>query len=82
MFDPLHQFEIHTLIPLSIKGLDVSFTNSSLFMLLAVLVTIFFLVGGIYRSSTIPNRWQSLVEMAYGFVGNLMDETIGIKGRP
>ncbi|MDI9638418.1 F0F1 ATP synthase subunit A [Kamptonema cortianum] len=82
MFDPLHQFEIHTLIPLSIKGIDISFTNSSLFMLLAVLTTTFFLVGGIYRSKTIPHRWQSLVEMAYGFVENITDETIGIKGRP
>lgn len=82
MFDPLHQFEIHTLIPLNLKGVDISFTNSSLFMFLTVLATIVFLVGGIYRSKTIPNRWQSMVEMAYGFVENIMDETTGIKGRP
>ncbi|RUU63521.1 F0F1 ATP synthase subunit A, partial [Mesorhizobium sp. M2C.T.Ca.TU.009.01.2.1] len=30
--DPIHQFQIHPIIPLHIGGYDVSFTNSSLFM--------------------------------------------------
>ncbi|EKE09959.1 MAG: ATP synthase subunit a [uncultured bacterium] len=81
MFDPLHQFEIHPLIPLRIMDIDVSFTNSSLFMVLAVLSTILFLVGGIYHSKPIPGRWQSLVEMTHGFIMNLIDETVGVKGR-
>ena len=36
MPDPIHQFEIHPIIPIKIFGWDVSFTNSSLFMLVAV----------------------------------------------
>lgn len=82
MFDPLHQFEIHTLIPMSLRGMDVSFTNSSLFMVLALLTTTVLLWGGIAPSKLVPGRWQSLVEMTYGFVTNLTDETIGFKGRP
>lgn len=81
MIDPLHQFEIHTLIPLKIDGVDISFTNSSLYMVLAVLLTTLFLVGGMVRSQLIPGRWQAMTEMAYGFVANLLDETVGLKGQ-
>ena len=43
--DPMHQFEIKRLIDIDIGGLDISFTNSSLFMFIGVaiisLITIF-----------------------------------------
>ncbi len=81
MFDPLHQFEIHSLIPIKVDGIDISFTNSSLFMVMAVLATAFFLIGGMSRSQIIPGRWQALTEITYGFVANLLDETLGIKGK-
>ena len=35
MHSPVEQFEIKSLVELSLGGYDVSFTNSSLFMLLA-----------------------------------------------
>lgn len=82
MHDPLHQFEIHRLIPFTFEGIDLSFTNSSLFMGLAVLASCLFLFGGLWRSCAVPGRWQSLVEMTYDAVGTLLDETTGIKGRP
>jgi len=82
MIEPLHQFEIHRLLPLKIEGIDVSFTNSSLFMVLSIAFATFFFMGGIFRAQLIPGRWQSMVEMAYEFVENLLDETAGIKGRP
>ncbi len=81
MADPLHQFEIHKLIPLKLDGIDISFTNSSLFMVSAVLLTTVFLVGGMMRSQLIPGRWQSMTEITYSFVANLLDETVGLKGR-
>lgn len=81
MGDPLHQFEIFPLFPLKIGGVDFSFTNSSLFMVFAVIAVTFFLVGGVSRSRLIPGRWQSMVEMTYGFIVNLLDETLGMKGR-
>lgn len=79
--DPLHQFEIHALFPLNIKGIDISFTNASLFMVITVLVTTFFLWGGISRSKLTPGRWQSMTELIYGLVSNMLDETMGTKGR-
>jgi F-type H+-transporting ATPase subunit a len=81
MAEPLHQFEIHSLLPLKIGDIDISFTNSSFFMVLAVMATTFFLVGGMRRSRLIPGRWQSMTEITYGFIATLLDETVGIKGR-
>lgn len=81
MADPLHQFEIHILYPLKFDGFDISFTNSSLFMVTAVVVTSFFLIGGMIRPQLVPGRWQAMTEMIYEFIANLLDETLGIKGR-
>ena len=40
MENPLNQFAIHTLIPIHIGKYDISFTNSSLFLLLTFLVIV------------------------------------------
>ena len=37
MADPIHQFEIKELIPLEIFETNISYTNSSLFMSLAII---------------------------------------------
>nr|QFS00046.1 hypothetical protein [Helianthus annuus] len=76
---PLEQFSILPLIPMKIENLYFSFTNSSLFMLLTlslVLLLIHFVTkkGG---GNLVPNAWQSLVELIYDFVLNLVNEQIG-----
>ncbi|KAL6515705.1 ATP synthase A chain [Orobanche minor] len=76
---PLEQFSILPLIPMKIGNLYFSFTNSSLFMLLTlslVLLLIHFVTkkGG---GNLVPNAWQSLVELIYSFVLNLVNEQIG-----
>nr|QEQ76345.1 ATP synthase subunit 6 [Solanum tuberosum] len=76
---PLEQFEIIPLIPMKIGNLYFSFTNSSLFMLLTlslVLLLVYFVTkkGG---GNLVPNAWQSLVELIYDFVLNLVNEQIG-----
>ena len=38
--DPIHQFQISKLIPLDFNGLDLSFTNSSLFMVATVIALV------------------------------------------
>lgn len=81
MSDPLHQFEIHKLIPLNFQGIDISFTNASFFMVLSVVVITLLLWGGIARGRVIPGPWQSVTELIYGFVSNILDETMGTKGK-
>jgi F-type H+-transporting ATPase subunit a len=79
---PLAQFEIKTLVPLQIGDINVSFTNSSVFMVATVLAISLFLVMGMRRSALIPGRWQSMVELSYIFIANLIKDTVGTEGRP
>jgi F-type H+-transporting ATPase subunit a len=80
MPDPIHQFEIHRIIPIEIFGWDVSFTNSSLFMLLAVLLIISFLFVATRTGSLVPTRLQSMAEVTHDFVSNMLRESTGHHG--
>lgn len=79
--DPLHQFQIKPYIPIEIAGYDLSFTNSSLFMVLAAAGTIAFMSAGINHRALIPGRLQSAAEMMYEFVANMLKDQTGPKGR-
>lgn len=79
---PLAQFQIKPLIPIKFGGIDLSFTNSSLFMLLTVASVTVFLVMGMRRRALVPGRWQSMAELTYGFIANLLRDTVGPGGRP
>ena len=78
---PLEQFEITRIVPLDIGGADLSFTNSSLMMVAAVLIASAFLILSMRRGALVPGRWQSVAELSYEFVANLIGETIGSQGR-
>lgn len=78
---PLAQFEIKTLIPLKMGEIDVSFTNSALFMSLTLALVTLFLVLGMRQRALVPGRWQSMAEMSYEFVANLLRDTVGNEGR-
>ncbi len=78
---PLHQFVIERLVPLHIGGLDLSFSNSSLFMAIAVIVITAFLTLSMSGASLVPSRWQSAAEMSYEFIANMVRENVGSAGR-
>ena len=79
---PLAQFEIHPLGgPIHIGGLDVSFTNSALWMVIAVAAITAFMLLGTRRQAIVPGRWQSLCEGMYDFISNLLKENVGNEGR-
>ena len=78
---PLAQFEIKTLIPLKLGEIDVSFTNSALFMSLTLVMVTLFLVLGMRQRALVPERWQSMTELSYEFVANLLRDTVGNEGR-
>ncbi len=79
---PLAQFEIKTLVPIEIAGVDASFTNSSLFMVLTVITISLFLLGGMRKGALVPGRWQSMAELSYVFIANMIKDTVGSEGRP
>lgn len=78
---PLEQFEIHTLVPFTVGDANLAFTNSSLLMVVAVALATVFLVAGTRKGKLVPGRWQSLAEVTYEFVANLIRETVGHEGQ-
>jgi len=78
---PLDQFRISRFVEIDAGGLDVSFTNSSLFMVLAVLAVTVFLTMGMRRRALVPGRWQSMAELSYEFVANMVRDNVGHEGR-
>tara|TARA_Y100001936_G_scaffold253774_1_gene320851 strand:- start:6364 stop:7101 length:738 start_codon:yes stop_codon:yes gene_type:complete len=78
---PLAQFEIKTLIPLKMGEIDVSFTNSALFMTLTLVLVTLFLVLGMRQRALVPGRWQSMAELSYEFVANMLRDNVGNDGR-
>jgi F-type H+-transporting ATPase subunit a len=79
---PLEQFKIEPLIPIHIGGLDVSYTNSALFMTIAVLLITALLVLGTRRGALIPSRWQSVGEVSYEFVADMVETNAGHGAEP
>ena len=78
---PLEQFKIEPLIPLHIGGLNASYTNSALLMTIAVVLITALLVLGTRRARLVPGRWQSIAEMSYEFVADMVDTNVGHGGR-
>jgi F-type H+-transporting ATPase subunit a len=81
MANPMEQFEIVRLKPLALAGHDVSFTNSSLWMLVALAIVAVFLFVGTARPQLVPNRWQAAVEYIYDFVRRMLDDNVGPEGK-
>ena len=79
---PLSQFEIKRWVPIEIGNVDVSLTNSAAFMVLTVVAVSVFLILGMRRPAMVPGRWQSMVELSYVFIANLIKDTVGTEGRP
>lgn len=77
---PLAQFEVKKLIPIEVAGYDVSFTNASLFMVIAVLCVGMFISLGMRKRALVPGRFQSMVEMVYQFVADMISENAGKEG--
>ena len=75
--DPMHQFEIQRLVPLQVGGVDLSFTNSSAWMLAIVLFTYVFLTIAMRRGALVPGRMQSLAEISYEFVLAMVQQNAG-----
>jgi F-type H+-transporting ATPase subunit a len=77
---PLAQFKIEKFIDLKIGNFDVSFTNSSLYMLIATIIIIGFMIYATRKKSLIPNRLQLVAESIYNFVDNIIKTSIGNEG--
>ena len=78
---PLEQFTIERIIPIHIGGLDLSYTNAALMMTIAVVSVTALMVIATRSAALVPGRWQSVAEMLYEFVADMVDSNIGQGGR-
>jgi F-type H+-transporting ATPase subunit a len=79
--DPIHQFAINNIVDFgTIGGVPLAFTNSALFMVIAVALISGFLILGTSAGALVPGRVQSLAEMSYEFVANMLRESAGTEG--
>ena len=80
MASPLSQFEVKTIIPIEAFGYDISFTNSSLAMLMTVILVVLFMYVGSRNLSVIPSRGQTILESTYEFIAGMIGDNIGQEG--
>jgi F-type H+-transporting ATPase subunit a len=76
--NPVEQFEVRDLFSLPhISGHHVAFSNASLFMAVAVLSIALFMGLGMRQSALVPGRFQSMVEVVYQFIYNMLEDSAG-----
>jgi F-type H+-transporting ATPase subunit a len=76
----MEQFTVRPLVPLHLFGYDVSFTNQSLFMVIVVLAASLFLMLAVKPGRVVPTRAQSMAELSYEFVANMIHSSTGQDG--
>lgn len=80
MASPLEQFTVKPLIPINIGGYDISFTNSSLFMIITVLTIVVLFAFCLRKRNIVPSVSQSIPETTYDFIHNLLKNSAGKDG--
>lgn len=78
---PVDQFALNDLLHIQIGALNLSFTNSALFMAVAAGLTYLLVMAGSRQHSLVPGRLQSAVEMLYEFIAGMVQENVGREGR-
>ena len=76
----MEQFAINPIVPLHIAGYDVSFTNQSLLMVIVVAAAALFLTLAVKPGALVPSKGQSMAEMSYEFVANMIHSATGEDG--
>jgi F-type H+-transporting ATPase subunit a len=79
--DPIHQFKIQDWAPIfTIHGHQIALTNSAVFMLIIIVLVSALLIGGTAPRAMVPGRLQSVAEMSYEFVANMLKSSAGNEG--
>lgn len=81
MADPIHQFVITPIIPFEVSGINLSFTNSSLWMVIGAVLSTVFLSIACQKKVLVPSRLQAFSEMLYEFVAGMIRDNTGPNGR-
>jgi len=76
----MEQFEVTPIVPLHLGNLDISFTNASLWMCIVAGATALFLTMGASSRRLVPTRMQSIAEISYVFIADMIRSAAGIEG--
>lgn len=74
------QFDIKPLVEINLAGYDISYTNSALFMTLAVLGTFTLFWAATRKRTMVPGRMQSVGELMFEFIAGMVKENVGKEG--
>ena len=81
--NPMYQFNVNKIGPkIEIVGIDLSFTNSSLFMIISATLITILLFLGTKEKKIIPGKFQLISEMLYNFISKMISDTAGKKAKP
>lgn len=77
---PLAQFEVKKIVDIKVGNVDLSFTNSALYMVIATFLIISFMLFATRKKSMVPSRLQTAAEGVYNFVLNIVKGAVGDEG--
>lgn len=78
--NPLAQFEVKKIVDLHFGNIDISFTNSALYMVIATFIAVAFMLFATRKKSLVPSRLQVVAESIYNFVFDIIKSSIGEEG--
>jgi len=81
MHSPMEQFEIKRLLDFRIGSFDASYTNSALWMTIAVILATFVFVIGMRQKALVPGRLQGVAELGYEFIAGMVRDNVGNAGK-
>ncbi|XVN43454.1 MAG: F0F1 ATP synthase subunit A [Candidatus Rickettsia vulgarisii] len=79
--NPLEQFALKKLVEINLFGFDISFTNSSLFMIAAGMIALSYFYCALKPQQIIPSRLQTSAEIIYNMITSMLDQNVGEKGK-
>lgn len=77
---PMAQFEVKPLVPLHLGAYDISFTNQALWMCIVLGAAALFYLAAAKRGALVPGRMQSMAELSYEFVDDMIRSVSGEAG--
>ena len=77
---PLHPFELHEWIPISLGGFDISVNKAVVMMwVVVVMAAVFMVIAGSARK-LVPGKLQSIAELMVDFIRSMILDTMGKEG--
>ena len=80
MENPLHPFELHNYVELSLFGFDISITKAVLLMWVIIALVAGLLVAAGRSRRLVPTKLQSLAELLVDFIRGMILDTMGQEG--